>query len=380
MKRIAVAVSLCLFFNFAFAGALQNIGGQCSDLLKTYGQTLSQIAKERAELNSEILKAEAETQSLEKELKSIRENSVNYDLALKNLTYKTSQYDMLRGAVSELAASLNSRKILPARSFEGFSSQIASLLKEADGEIFSAKILDKALVGLGGEDFLKSLEKGGRFDAKIDTSLGKISLSQKRTFMQKVEAGGVWIYPILAFGLAAFLVSIFKAATSLSMGRINPECVAKISSLLEKGDANGAMKEAESAPKPYGGMLKKFLENRGMSKGLTEEVAYEQMLSCGEKLFSGLGVIAVSAAISPLLGLLGTVTGIIKTFGDLSVYGAGNPQLMSGGISEALITTEFGLIVAIPSFVAHAVLSRRGRAILSDMEKVASEYISKNCG
>ena len=90
-------------------------------------------------------------------------------------------------------------------------------------------------------------------------------------------------------------------------------------------------------------------------------------------------VAAVSAAISPLLGLLGTVTGIIKTFGDLSVYGAGNPQLMSGGISEALITTEFGLMVAIPSFVLHAVLSRRGKAILSDMEKAASEYISKNC-
>ncbi len=228
-------------------------------------------------------------------------------------------------------------------------------------------------------DFLKSLESGGRFSAKLDTSLGKIPLVKTRTFKQKIEAGGVWIYPILAFGAMAFLVSIFKAFTSLSMGRISPECVAKISSLLEKGDEAGAVKLAENAPKPHSAMLKKFLENRGISKSLTEEIAYEQMLSCGEKLFSGLGVVAVSAAISPLLGLLGTVTGIIKTFGDLSVYGAGNPQLMSGGISEALITTEFGLMVAIPSFVLHAVLSRRGKAILSDMEKAASEYISKNC-
>ncbi|MBO7521243.1 MAG: MotA/TolQ/ExbB proton channel family protein, partial [Opitutales bacterium] len=51
-----------------------------------------------------------------------------------------------------------------------------------------------------------------------------------------------------------------------------------------------------------------------------------------------------------------------------------------GGISEALITTEFGLMVAIPAFVLHAVLSRRAKAILSDMEKISSEYISKNCG
>ncbi len=379
MKRISAMIFFCLLNCFAFADALQNMEVQCSDLLKTYGQTLSQIADERAKLNEKILKAEEETKSLEAKLKSIRENSVNYDLALKNLAAKTSMYDGLRSAVQELAASLNSQKIMPARDFDGVLSQISELLEKADAEIFSAKILDYAIVGQNGEDFLKSLESGGRFSAKLDTSLGKIPLVKTRTFKQKIEAGGVWIYPILAFGAMAFLVSIFKAFTSLSMGRISPECVAKISSLLEKGDEAGAVKLAENAPKPHSAMLKKFLENRGISKSLTEEIAYEQMLSCGEKLFSGLGVVAVSAAISPLLGLLGTVTGIIKTFGDLSVYGAGNPQLMSGGISEALITTEFGLMVAIPSFVLHAVLSRRGKAILSDMEKAASEYISKNC-
>lgn len=379
MRTFFIAVSFCLFFNCAFADALRNMEEQCSDLLKSYGQTLSQIAKERAELNEKILKSEAETRSLEKELKSIRENSVNYDLALKNLAFRTSQFDALRSSLQELAMSLNSQKILSARSFDGFAAQVSSLLKEADSEIFSAKILDKAVVGNDGAGFLKSLESGGAFEAKIDTSLGKISLAKNRNLARKIEAGGVWIYPILAFGAAAFLVSVFKAFTSLSMGRIDPECVAKISSLLEKGDEGGAMRAAERAPKPYGAMLKKFLENRGISKSLTEEIAYEQMLSCGEKLFSGLGVIAVTAAVSPLLGLLGTVTGIIRTFGDLSAFGAGNPQLMSGGISEALITTEFGLVVAIPSFVAHAVLSRRGRAILSDMEKAASEYISRNC-
>ena len=123
---------------------------QCSDLLKTYGQTLSQIADERAKLNEKILKAEEETKSLEAELKSIRENSVNYDLALKNLAAKTSMYDGLRSAVHELAVSLNSQKIMPACDFDGVLSQISELLEKADAEIFSAKILDYAIVGQNG--------------------------------------------------------------------------------------------------------------------------------------------------------------------------------------------------------------------------------------
>ena len=97
--------------------------------------------------------------------------------------------------------------------------------------------------------------------------------------------------------------------------------------------------------------------------------------SSGEKLYYGLGFLSVTAAVSPLLGLLGTVTGIIKTFAGLTAYGASSAGLMSEGIGEALITTEFGLIVAIPSLVAHAVLNRRAKAVLSDMEKTAASYL-----
>ena len=91
-----------------------------------------------------------------------------------------------------------------------------------------------------------------------------------------------------------------------------------------------------------------------------------------------LSVLSVTAAVSPLFGLLGTVTGIIKTFGDLSFHGAGEAQFISAGISEALITTEYGLVVAIPAFIAHAILSRRAKSVLADMEKLASGFVSSN--
>ena len=82
-------------------------------------------------------------------------------------------------------------------------------------------------------------------------------------------------------------------------------------------------------------------------------------------------MLAVFGAVAPLLGLLGTVTGMIETFRVITLHGTGDPKLMSGGISEALITTELGLAVAIPIMLLHTVLSRRVDHVIGDMEKQA---------
>jgi biopolymer transport protein ExbB len=86
--------------------------------------------------------------------------------------------------------------------------------------------------------------------------------------------------------------------------------------------------------------------------------------------------LALSAAAAPLLGLLGTVTGMINTFNMITVFGAGDPKTLAGGISEALITTEFGLVVAIPSLLLHAVLSRRVKGVLASMEQTTVAFIN----
>jgi len=77
------------------------------------------------------------------------------------------------------------------------------------------------------------------------------------------------------------------------------------------------------------------------------------------------------------LGLLGTVTGIINTFKLITVFGTGDVKTLSGGISEALITTKFGLIVAIPSLLLHAFLSRKARGVVDQMEKAAVAFINQ---
>jgi biopolymer transport protein ExbB len=84
-----------------------------------------------------------------------------------------------------------------------------------------------------------------------------------------------------------------------------------------------------------------------------------------------MALLAVLGAVAPLLGLLGTVTGMIETFRIITVHGTGDPKLMSGGISEALVTTELGLAVAIPVMLLHTVLSRRVDHVIGDMEKQA---------
>jgi hypothetical protein len=87
--------------------------------------------------------------------------------------------------------------------------------------------------------------------------------------------------------------------------------------------------------------------------------------------------VAIAASSAPLLGLLGTVTGIMNTFTLMTVFGTGDVKTLSSGISEALITTEYGLIVAIPSLLLHAFLSRKARGIQDEMEKAAIAFLNQ---
>ena len=87
-------------------------------------------------------------------------------------------------------------------------------------------------------------------------------------------------------------------------------------------------------------------------------------------------LIAIASATAPLLGLLGTVTGMIHTFKLINLFGTGNAKTLASGISEALVTTEFGLIVAIPALIMHALLSRKIQGIKSTMEMTSLAFVN----
>jgi biopolymer transport protein ExbB len=92
-----------------------------------------------------------------------------------------------------------------------------------------------------------------------------------------------------------------------------------------------------------------------------------------ERYLSTLGILA---AIAPLLGLLGTVTGMINTFHVITFYGASDPRMMSGGISEALVTTMLGLAVAIPIMLCHTLINRKVETLISTMEEKAVAFVN----
>lgn len=120
-------------------------------------------------------------------------------------------------------------------------------------------------------------------------------------------------------------------------------------------------------PKKYKGatavLVAEFLRRRAVKPGVDRFVIDETVLAMGAGFDRHLAAIGVLASIAPLLGLLGTVLGMITTFDTISVYGTGNAQAMAGGISEALITTQTGLLVAIPGLTMRNFLSSRAQIL-----------------
>ena len=97
-----------------------------------------------------------------------------------------------------------------------------------------------------------------------------------------------------------------------------------------------------------------------------------------QRLNRGLPILAIFAAVSPLLGLLGTVTGMIETFQVITLFGAGDPRLMSGGISQALITTQLGLAVAIPLLLIHSFAQSRANTLITELDEMAADVFAKS--
>lgn len=224
---------------------------------------------------------------------------------------------------------------------------------------------------------MRALLRDGSGLLPFDASLGnarKIEAT-KETLWEHIKKGGAVIWPILGMAALILTFSLFKWLR-LSFVRL-PKRRA-IDALLAAVRVGTESEVAESLAKlrgPAARMLNAGWSRRGASKDVMEEAMFAEMLEMRFAFNRGLPFIAVGAACAPLMGLLGTVTGIIATFKLITVFGSGDVKMLSAGISEALITTEFGLIVAIPSLLFHAFLSRKARAITEKLEQLAISFI-----
>lgn len=233
-------------------------------------------------------------------------------------------------------------------------------------------------IGSEFEAGIRELATTGVGELPVDGSMGdafKIILT-KETFLEHVGKGGTVMYPLLSLAFAALLVSIFKWFEIAGVKRPKPGTLQTILNHLNKGEDAQALEVASAVDGPFGEVLVAGVKHAREEKELLEEVLYERLLGAQPKLERLLAFVALTAAAAPLLGLLGTVTGMIRTFKLITVFGTGDAKQLSSGISEALITTEFGLYIAVPALLAHALLARLAKGKLSDIEQTSVAFVN----
>ena len=192
------------------------------------------------------------------------------------------------------------------------------------------------------------------------------------------QKGGIIMYPLLFLGILV-IAFIVERMYSLRLKTVIPLKV--IEEILEFIKEN-KIEEARTIAKTYKSVstniifdiLNAYLKNRKSVEEL-KVVAEESAKLEIPKLEGYVNAIGAIAAISPLLGFLGTVTGMIQVFEALSISGLGNPEILSSGISQALITTAFGLTIAIPSLAAYWYLKSKVNFLITQLENVALEII-----
>jgi biopolymer transport protein ExbB len=236
------------------------------------------------------------------------------------------------------------------------------------------------LLAIGGEPdwgtrrALRAYMAGESEAAPMDITGGAAlkQLAKSESSWDMLLSGGPLVWPILLVGLLSLLLIVERLGFLRKVRANTDQLMGRVNQLVQAGDFEGALATADSqAGRPTSNVIKAGLALRGCAADVVENGLTEAMLKELPRLERFLTALKVMAAVAPLLGLLGTVTGMINTFQVITIHGTGNPRLMAGGISEALITTQLGLAVAIPVLVAAALLSRKAQRIASDMEEKA---------
>jgi biopolymer transport protein ExbB len=219
------------------------------------------------------------------------------------------------------------------------------------------------------------LFRQGRGLVALDASGGKALALDKASvpLLEQIRRGGAVTVVIVAVGFLALVIAIQKLFDFRRLAVDEPTTVRPVLAHLARGEIEEATDAARTLKTTTCELFALGLHHRLKSKALLEEhlesfVLQQRMLQ--ERRLPLLAVIATSG---PLLGLLGTVTGMIKTFTLITVLGTGSAGKLSAGISEALIATKFGLIVAIPALVVHGFLSHRIQKHLALLDRYALE-------
>lgn len=235
--------------------------------------------------------------------------------------------------------------------FVSESSQVQPLGRQPEGHVTGTA-----------DDFFT--ESAGINPLYIDPSRGQILglLTQKATMEERYHQGGIVGYIITGVLLLGLLIALERF---LVLGVVGTKMRTQLKNTNAPNDGN-----------PLGRILKVYADSKTSDVENLELKLDEAVMREIPRIERGVSIIKILAAIAPLLGLLGTVTGMIGTFQSITLFGAGDPKIMAGDISMALITTAMGLIAALPLILIHSVVEGRKKAIIQVLDEQSAGIIA----
>ncbi|HTL51455.1 MAG TPA: MotA/TolQ/ExbB proton channel family protein, partial [Planctomycetota bacterium] len=213
----------------------------------------------------------------------------------------------------------------------------------------------------------------------LDVSGGAalIQATHAWTVIEWFEAGGKVMWPLLLVAIAGTLLVAERLVALLRLQGRTRDLLGRVEAALVAGRFDEAQALCDPTRGPVQRVLHAGLIHRHDSRTVIEDAIQAAALGEMPALQKGLGMIALLAGLAPLLGLLGTVTGMITTFQMVNLFGSSDTRFLAGGISEALITTDFGLFMAIPFVFLHGVLTRLSERILTSIELGAAMLVQR---
>jgi len=193
--------------------------------------------------------------------------------------------------------------------------------------------------------------------------------------LEIVQAGGWLMLPIVAGSVVAVAIVLERLWTLQQRRVVPPAVTAQVWEWIQHGQLDPQHVQQLSQSSPLGQVLATGLSYRHAPREVLKEAIEDAGRHVVHDLERYLNTLGTIAAISPLLGLLGTVSGMIRAFTAITTQGVGDPTVLAGGISEALITTAAGLAVAIPALIAHRYLRGRIDALVVKIEKESIRFI-----
>ena len=189
-------------------------------------------------------------------------------------------------------------------------------------------------------------------------------------------AAGGWVMPVIVLCSVIALGISIERSVALNPDRIAPpHLLANVWKQLKAGELDAQRLKALRHGSPLGAILAAGLANRSQGRDVMKESIQEAAGHVVHDLERYLNTLGTVAAVAPLLGLLGTVVGMIRVFTEITVQGTGNANALAGGISEALITTAAGLVVAIPALVMHSYFTGKIDTIVVGLEQVSIKLV-----